>query len=872
MNDEATVHYNSVIDQMTWGHRRLNDTFGKCGLSRVAWQIDPFGHSQEQASLFAQMFIDGLFVGRVDWEDKRKREQEKKMEFVWQSNQGLGRSSDLFTGVLPNGYGPPGGFCFDDTCGDSPIVDDPSSEEYNVDAKVNDFLNQANDQAKRFATNHIIMTMGSDFQFQNAVMWFKNLDLLIKYVNQRGSNVNVFYSTPSCYLKALNEANVTWSTKTDDLFPYSSDPHAYWTGYFTSRPALKRFERVSNNWLQACKQLQVLSRIHEGDDLSLFKESMGINQHHDAVSGTEKQHVASDYALQLNKGLLKCYKVIEKSYAQLLPSKPDAQVPKQHFCPGLNISECSFTETEDNIAVTVYNPRAYEKETLVRLPWTSDVGSLFDDTGKPVASLISDVMETVKRLPERNSSATKEISFRVQLPALGFVTYFASKKPSSLTKRLLPMVVTREGQPVEFKAKSFSAFFDPVSGSLLKVALNDSTVVKVKQEFVWYEGMRGDNSKDSKRASGAYVFRPNGTTPHPFDYKNVKATFHTSDSVSEVHQVVNPWISQVVRVDKNDDSVEFDWVVGPVPTDDSVAKEIISKFTTDLKTRSVFYTDANGRQVLKRTRNFRPTWKLNVTEPVAGNYYPVNSRIMLKDSEKDVQVTVLSDRSQGGSSLVDGSLELMIHRRLLDDDGFGVGEALKEPGFDGKGLIVRGKHLLLVNKLSSESFYHRSKAVDLYLEPVLTFSDFDTVQKYRDQYKTRWSAMARLLPENVHILTLEEWKDKAVLLRVEHIYDQNDDPNNLSKPVTFSLTSLFKPFGIAHARETTLSANQWLSQAKRLSWKTNMGTNSEVNQKDPEPSPENDFNVTLKPLQIRTFILRLNDRVELSNKIPIELS
>lgn len=30
---------------------------------------------------------------------------------------------------------------------------------------------------------------------------------------------------------------------------------------------------------------------------------MGIAQHHDAVSGTEKQHVANDYAQRLSEGI-----------------------------------------------------------------------------------------------------------------------------------------------------------------------------------------------------------------------------------------------------------------------------------------------------------------------------------------------------------------------------------------------------------------------------------------------------------------------------------------------------------------------------------------------------------------------------------------
>ena len=51
------------------------------------------------------------------------------------------------------------------------------------------------------------------------------------------------------------ESVMKWPTKNDDFFPYASDEHGYWTGYYTSRPTSKRMIRESSSLLNSAKQL-----------------------------------------------------------------------------------------------------------------------------------------------------------------------------------------------------------------------------------------------------------------------------------------------------------------------------------------------------------------------------------------------------------------------------------------------------------------------------------------------------------------------------------------------------------------------------------------------------------------------------------------
>ncbi|KOB69278.1 putative lysosomal alpha-mannosidase, partial [Operophtera brumata] len=179
MNDEAAAHYQSTVDQFTWGLRYINDTFGACALPRVGWQIDPFGHAREFASLLAGMGYDGLFLGRIDYQDKEWRKTNRNMEMLWRGDDDLGNPSDIFTGILYNTYSPPPGFCFDVLCNDEPIVDDVDSPMFNVDDKVNAFISIVRNMSLSYVTNNVLVTMGEDFQYQDAAMWYTNLDKLI---------------------------------------------------------------------------------------------------------------------------------------------------------------------------------------------------------------------------------------------------------------------------------------------------------------------------------------------------------------------------------------------------------------------------------------------------------------------------------------------------------------------------------------------------------------------------------------------------------------------------------------------------------------------------------------------------------------------
>ncbi|XP_049791934.1 lysosomal alpha-mannosidase-like [Schistocerca nitens] len=855
MNDEAATHYQSTIDQFTWGLRKLNDTFGVCGRPHVGWQIDPFGHSREMASIFAQLGYDGVFFARSDYQDRQRRYKTKNTEMIWQGSANLGTSSRLFAATFNNSYYPPSGFCFDINCDDLPIIDDLKSPDYNVKTRISDFVAYIEEQASHKKTDHILVTMGGDFHYQEAAAWFVNLDKLIKYVNDLqadGGRLNALYSTPSCYLKAVNEANITWELKEDDFFPYASDSHEYWTGYFTSRATSKYFERRGNNFLQVCKQLYTLADVEDtfSEDLDNLRETMGVLQHHDAITGTAKQNVADDYNRMLYDGFQGCGNIVDRALKKI--SSGGNSTLSFSSCLLSNISQCEISETSENFVVTVYNPLSQVSSYYVRLPVQNGTYSVEDADGNQQLIQLVPVPDSVYDIPGRESNATYEIVFQAEdIPALGYRSYYVSS--TSQSRQQLSILAENS---TSIGNDHLQVHLNDTQGTVKSIVIN-GTEIALNQSFYFYKGWIGNNAESYNRSSGAYLFRPNGSDALTVS-ETATVKIYKGDLVEEIHQTFNDWVSQVIRVHKDEKHIEFEWLVGPIPTEDGIGKEIISRFNTDLFNDETFYTDSNGREMLQRRVNYRPTWNYSVEEPVSGNYYPITSKIVIRDDSKGLEMAILNDRAQGGSSLQNGEIEIMVHRRLLSDDGMGVGEALVEPAF-GKGIVARGKHWLLAGSITgnggqSLAAQERKLAQKKLLSPWVLLGDASNTlfADWANSHVSQFSGLSQELPENIQILTLEPWKEGSLLLRLEHILEKGED-TELSQPATVNLEALFTPFDVSSIRETTLGANQWLEDNTRLIWTDETGTASSTRQ------PTDDIpNVVLEPMQIRTFIIEIN--------------
>ena len=735
-------------------------------------------------------------------------------------------------------------------------------------------------------------------QYENAEVFMKNNDLMIHSVirlqeskqidvssifESKYDRINIFYSNPNYYTqqkylethRRLSEDNTSemWSTKRDDFFPYADFDNGYWTGYFVSRTGFKRLERVASSLLMAARQVESYRTPPTDVDackcmepLFELEDALGVAQHHDAISGTAKQHVANDYARRVSAGVNKASSYMARKIKKLLLDEGATETFLHDFgyCQLLNETVCEISEKASrngsDLYIVVYNALASAKSAIVGIPVTSP--------GNHSIQRIDNVNAQVKlsSIPVFRNGKYVFYFDTGLLPPTGAVAFQLS----------VPSEDKRERQAVSTK-RALKREHPMLSNALLKAEfgdgasfritdLNDGSVVDVIQRWGFYTSFDDTIDSPGTQNSGAYIFRPSEPNQNLTLIAAVrKEERKVPDLIDEMHIFYEvPWIKEVIRLYKDSPFLEVEYTVGPIPIDDGRGKEVVTQYLTDINNGGVFYTDSNGREFQKRVRSSRPSWNLTEHEPIAGNYYPVNTAFYFEDERKSLGV--VTDRSQGGASLADGSAEFMVQRRTLRDDDRGVAEPLNETDGDvtpyppygdatryGEGIVISGKHRILIGSGNAGASITRSLMDQAFSEPQVFVGSDERGTKVPFRADS-FALIRKPLPGNVMLITfmyLPHEPSLSYLVRLGHQYAANEDPE-LSKPVSVDLQDLVGG-KIVKCEEKTLSGNRPLQtwQAERFDW---MGSAWPVESKG---CSEGDCTIELKPMQIRTFQLHV---------------
>eukprot|EP00924_Labyrinthula_sp_SR-Ha-C_P002288 augustus_masked-scaffold_19-processed-gene-6.9-mRNA-1 protein AED:0.53 eAED:0.57 QI:0/-1/0/1/-1/1/1/0/1010 len=745
MHDEATNPVENMIDQTTRGHMFLKKHFSV--LPENGWQVDPFGHSLAHMKyLTVESGMQSSFIGRLEYKERKRRLKNHSLEFLYNGALVV----DLFGSNLDGDYSSPLNFEFVKNKSDE-IVDDEADIGYNLDAwmkKINDFATM---QQKYLQGKHMLWSVGNDFAFTNAEVWYRNLDKIVHYSKEYTDGFNFIYSSPGKFIRYRTEElnkrkNFPSKDSKLDMFPLSNDDTSFWTGYFSSRQGLKKVIRDGFSYLNIFRQIETISNLmnptkrnnYDTDSLlvgqsntDFLEAKLSLATHHDGATGTARQAVSNDYVKQITIG-------IEKSLPSLATYSANVVKLEGHFNPCLTLNESRWDTLIDMLKtkskyleLLAWNPQLRAKRIQLQLPVlidkeisgyrvVKDLNLVRRSFSKKLEEndLVSGLVPITEKMREiglkkiNNFNKTtaeieEEIISRALINQATHDLYFSSElEPLVFTTFYLVPDYTSRGTKVE---NQDTYAITQIEFNPDKLELTISKSYKLRIQFGYYIA-----SEDHHQASGAYILRTDGTGFYPIEYKSKESWhkwFHLKEfSILRLH--LRSWIEADIIVFQQDErncfpTVEVKYTIGPVPNKNS-GKEVIIRYSTEEGSGSnIFFTDSNGKEQIKRKINYA-SWS-----KIAANMYPVTQSI----SHGDLEVFV--DNTQGAGVNSPGKIEMLVHRRLRRDDNRGVGEVLNEMMcgcncFEEEndhcycsGLIVSGRHLIQSRKntLKFESNY-----------------------------------------------------------------------------------------------------------------------------------------------------------------------
>lgn len=720
MPDEASTHYVSVIDQLMEGHQWVWENLRTH--PQTSWSIDPFGYSGTMPYLWKLSGMDNMVIQRVHQAVKASLMSRHSMEFWWRQFWDGKGTSDILCHIMPYmlysikfSCGPNRFICllFDFRSIPGEISDSRamSITDHNVEKYAEYLYKQFRQKSYHYKYNTILVPIGDDFRFNDEIEWeqqYGNFSKLMAYMNERKDwKIKVRFGTLKDYFKLMrqNELGKKYSGKdggfpvlSGDFFPYSDRNHEYWTGYFTTRPFDKRFQREVQGNIQAADIAVTLTyafyKRWEKDTQEKFFHYSSIMQtshrvqgqflHHDAITGTSKDFVVSDYEHQLLSAYNGSQSVMRMAL-QALVTKGKVVTPyvfhpetvRRHHSE--SAGKVVLKLGENGLRVFVFNPLPQYRQQPVRLLVDSQNFIIKNHQREIVPCQINPVWN----IEDGTSvvSGVFEVIFVAELPPLATLPYVLFRQnshpvtayparlsvfnsetlivPPDTHFRVEKPHVGRQN-PIVVDNDRLRVQVDPKSGYLLCVEDKQTgNKTSVNLHFAVYRS----------QGSGAYLFFPkSGTTPLISGIPVIRVV--EGPIVTELTVVFEPYIKQTLTLYHHptllSTAVHIQNILNIQTLKDH---EVIMRMKTDLHLkRPVFFSDQNGYQFVQRRTN--PDVQLE------GNYYPLTSGAILDDGLR--RVSLLAAQPHGVAGLEPGWLEVMLDRQLRYDDNRGLGEGVED--------------------------------------------------------------------------------------------------------------------------------------------------------------------------------------------------
>uniref|UniRef100_A0A8B9ZHY5 Alpha-mannosidase n=1 Tax=Anas platyrhynchos TaxID=8839 RepID=A0A8B9ZHY5_ANAPL len=728
MPDEANSHYFAMIDQLIEGHQWLEKNIGVT--PRSGWAVDPFGYSSTMPYLLKRSNLTGMLIQRVHYAIKKHFAATQNLEFMWRQAWDPDSSTDIFCHMMPfYSYDVP------HTCGPDPKiccqfdfkrlpggrincpwkVPPRAITEANVAERAQLLLDQYRKKSKLYRSKVLLVPLGDDFRYDKPQEWdaqFLNYQRIFDFLNsQPHLHVQAQFGTLSDYFDALyKKVGIVPGMKppgfpvlSGDFFSYADREDHYWTGYFTSRPFYKSLDRVLETHLRGAEILYSLALAHArraGADshyplsdyalLTNARRNLGLFQHHDAITGTAKEAVVVDYGVRLLHSLSSLKRVIINAAHYLVLGDKDAY----RYDPAAPFLSTDDTRlNQDSLPertviklgasprfLVVFNPLEQERLSVVPVLVDTPHVRVLSEEGQPLPAQLT-------AQPSVTSPCHPQVSVLARLPALGLRVLQLQKSfdgqavlKSSvrlyLHGRDLP-VRKQEAVPVHvfptapddfcLENQHLRACFSGHSGLLQSLRrAGEEREQRVSSEFLVY------GTRTSKDKSGAYLFLPDGeakpyTPKEPPVVRVTEGPFFSE--VSSYYQHVQTVVRLYNVPGGTSGAVACPWTVSClVDIRDHVNKELALRFSTDIESEDTFFTDLNGFQIQPR----RYQQKL----PLQANFYPMPAMAYIQDMQS--RLTLHTAQALGVSSLSSGQLEVILDRRLMQDDNRGLGQGLKD--------------------------------------------------------------------------------------------------------------------------------------------------------------------------------------------------